>query len=107
VVTVALEGLENMLRCGQSQGYLDDVINAIEACNGTSIIEELQNHDNKAVYTRATNMLEQYFGAEEVAEGGDSGEPAVVTDSNGVQQFAFNSGEMGGNGHMQQGGFHF
>lgn len=100
IVTVALEGLENMLRVAQSQGYLEHVVNVIEGCNGTQTIEDLQNHDNKSIYTRATSMLETYFGAEEVDE--TEMMPNVVTDSTGHQQFGF-----GGPSNTGAGGFKF
>lgn len=101
IVTVALEGLENMLRCAQGQGYLEHVINVIEGCNGTQTIEDLQNHENKSIYQRATNMLETYFGATEVDE--SEMMPSVVTDASGQQQFSFG----GPQGHMGGGGFQF
>lgn len=71
VVTVALEGLENILKLGQSMGeaYLQHLVNIIQDCNGLTLIEELQNHENQAIYQRAVKVLEVYFGAEEEDEG--------------------------------------
>lgn len=96
IVTVALEGLENMLRCAESTNNLEKMIELFHECNGTSIIEDLQNHDNKTIYLRATSILERYFGAEEVDE--NEMMPEVVTNAEGVQQFQFGGPSAGGNG---------
>jgi hypothetical protein len=65
VVTVALEGLENMLKAANQMGQLDRVVEMITDCGGAQAIEDLQTHDNKIVYQRALKILEHYLGAEE------------------------------------------
>jgi importin subunit alpha-1 len=97
VVTVALEGLENMLRCGQSTGNLEKIVEMITDCGGTSAIEELQAHENKVVYNRALKILEQYLGGEE-EDVTAIGNPNVVTGAGGVQQFGFGGGQGGAGG---------
>lgn len=101
VITVALEGLENMLKVGQASNHLDKIIEIISDCNGVSAIEDLQNHSNKQIYHRAVKVLETYFGAEE--EGDSQVIPSLVTGTGGAQQFGF--GSAGAN--PPAGGFQF
>jgi len=67
IVTVALEGLENILRHGQTDksngqnGYAE----TIEDCDGLTKIEELQHHANERIYETAVKILETYFEGEE------------------------------------------
>jgi importin subunit alpha-2 len=70
VITVALEGLENILRTASAAGdvIFQRTISNVSECGGLNLIEELQNHDNQAIYQRSLKILETYFGAEEVAE---------------------------------------
>eukprot|EP01034_Spumella_vulgaris_P039897 gene39897-49310_t len=65
VITVALEGLENILRIAMTSNLLDRIIEIVSECGGLNAIEELQSHDNMQIYQRAVKMLETYFGAEE------------------------------------------
>jgi importin subunit alpha-6/7 len=73
VVTVALEGLENMLRFGEraplntsGNASGNPVLAAITAVDeAVEKIEALQNHDNHGVYAKATALIEKYFGAAE------------------------------------------
>eukprot|EP01039_Chlorochromonas_danica_P000426 gene427-460_t len=87
VVTVALEGLENMLKVGQATNKLDRIVEIINECNGVTAIENLQNHNNKQIYLRAVKVLETYFGAEE--EGESEIAPDLITGAGGTQQFGF------------------
>lgn len=92
VITVALEGLENILRISQSANVLERVTEIVNDCGGLQTIEELQNHDNSTIYQRAVKMLETYFGAEE-----EESEivPDVVNGAGGHQQFGFGGGSAG------------
>lgn len=104
VITVALEGLENIMRTAQQANVLDRVVDIITECGGLNAIEELQNHENNNIYNRAVKVLETYFGAEE--EDDAAIVPGVVTSENGGQQFYF--GGAGGAGSASgDGGFHF
>ena len=60
VVTVALEGLENILKAGKATSEIafESVVMAISEAGGLHAIEELQNHPNQNVYQRAVKMLE-------------------------------------------------
>lgn len=95
VVTVALEGIENILKVGlqmaggNPQG--NQMAQAVADTDGLSRIEELQNHENSQIYQRAVKIVEQYFMGEEDEE--DSAIAPVVA---GQQlQFGFGS-QMGG-----------
>lgn len=56
VVTVALEGLENILRVGLTTNVLDRIVEVIHNCEGLTAIEELQNHENTNIYNRAVKV---------------------------------------------------
>lgn len=66
IVSVALEGIDNILRVGDRDAQ--DDVNAyaeeVEEADGLSKIELLQAHQNSDVYDRATKILEKYFQAE-------------------------------------------
>jgi hypothetical protein len=103
VVTVALEGLENILKAGQTAGeqIFNRVASMVNDAGGVTSIEELQNHENQAIYARAVKILETYFGAEEESESAIA--PEVVSGADGQQQFNFGGGVQ----PPQQGGFRF
>jgi len=107
VITVALEGLENIMRTAQSANVLDRVVDLITECGGLNAIEELQNHENNNIYNRAVKVLETYFGAEE--EDDAAIVPGVVTSESGGQQFYFGGagGAGAGGAAPGDGGFHF
>lgn len=69
IVSVALEGLENILRVGhdeaQKQGRTNsDYGQMIDACGGLDKIESLQTHDQNEIYEKAMQIIEKYFGFE-------------------------------------------
>lgn len=107
VITVALEGLENILRIAQAANVLEQVVNIMHNCDGVSAIEELQNHENVNIYTRAVKVLETYLGAEDEDE--SEIVPDVVTGAGGNQQFGFGGPPAGGGGATGApgGGFNF
>ncbi|ETI56771.1 hypothetical protein F441_00822 [Phytophthora nicotianae CJ01A1] len=86
VVIVALEGLENILRAGESQktNDINDVATMIDEADGVTKIQALQYHANEDIYLKSMKIVEQYFNGEEDAE--DSLAPD--TDAN-AQQFQF------------------
>jgi len=69
IITVALEGLENVLRVGEKDAKSNNGVNQyatyIEEADGLTKIEELQNHSNNDIYEKAVKILEVYFAAEE------------------------------------------
>lgn len=68
IVTVALEGLENILKVGEAD-RVDDSPNVfaqlIDEADGLEKIESLQNHTNNDIYEKAMRILENYFGLED------------------------------------------
>lgn len=73
IVTIALEGLENILKVGE-----EDIKNSglpsnpmatyIAEAEGLTKIEELQQHSNNDIYEKCIKILETYFGVEEEEE---------------------------------------
>lgn len=100
IMSVALEGLENILRVGQkekdtSNAEYNEYARMIEAAGGLDKIEALQSHSNQEVYEKAVRILEVFFlaGEEEEIDG-------VVPESAG-NQFGF------GGASAPDGGFNF
>ena len=70
IITVALEGLENILKvgvCDKDEGgaAFNPYAQAIDEADGLEKIEALQTHANEELYGRAVKILETYFGSEE------------------------------------------
>ncbi|KAB5527397.1 hypothetical protein DKX38_021244 [Salix brachista] len=67
IVTVCLEGLENILKVGEAIKNLGNTGNAIlytqmiEDVEGLEKIENLQSHDNNEIYEKAVKILETYW----------------------------------------------
>lgn len=72
IVTIALEGLENILKVGQldanATGAHNIMATYIAEADGLNKIEELQHHSNNDIYEKAIQILENYFGVEEEEE---------------------------------------
>lgn len=100
IISVALEGLENILRVGQKEkdtsgAEYNDYARAIEAVGGLDKIEALQQHSNQEVYEKSVRLLEVFFMADEEEE-----IDGVVPDNTG-SQFGF------GVAAAPDGGFNF
>jgi len=74
VIQVALNGLDNILRvgetfaktCGGMDGsHVNPDASLLEECSGLDKIEFLQSHENTEVYQKAYEIIEKYFGLEE------------------------------------------
>jgi importin subunit alpha-1 len=68
IITVTLDALEAILKCDDpdsSYGIL------IDEADGLDAIEQLQLHENEQVYTKAVNIIAEFFGSEEDDEGND------------------------------------
>ncbi|BFZ09732.1 hypothetical protein BsWGS_12771 [Bradybaena similaris] len=69
IVQVALNGLENILRLGETESKQGNCVNPyavmIEECYGLDKIEFLQSHENREIYQKAFDIIERYFGTEE------------------------------------------
>ncbi|KAJ6836161.1 importin subunit alpha-2-like [Iris pallida] len=67
IVTVCLEGLENILKVGEAEknlGTTDDVnpyAQMIDEEEGLDKIESLQSHDNTEIYEKSVKILETYW----------------------------------------------
>eukprot|EP01098_Paradermamoeba_levis_P007322 TRINITY_DN3018_c0_g1_i1.p1 TRINITY_DN3018_c0_g1~~TRINITY_DN3018_c0_g1_i1.p1 ORF type:complete len:555 (-),score=172.84 TRINITY_DN3018_c0_g1_i1:445-2010(-) len=72
IISVALEGLENILKIGEMDKDTHSGSNIfaqyIEEAEGLEKVERLQKHQNNDIYERSVRMLETYFGAEEDEE---------------------------------------
>jgi len=95
IITVALEGLENILKVGEKEEMIqahgmNKYANAVEEADGLDKIENLQKHSNNEIYERAMKILEKFFAAED-----DDGELTSMDD----QKFEFQATSM------PQGGF--
>lgn len=98
IATVALEGIDNILKAGQqavvSGGQESNpIVDLISDLGGLDAIEQLQDHDNHAIYQKAVRIIETYFGGEEDTE--TMIEPNV---SAGAQQYSFGAPPGGGEG---------
>lgn len=73
IVTVCLEGLENILKIGEADKESgNSVVNVyagmIDECDGLDKLENLQSHDNNEIYEKAVKILERYWVEEEEEE---------------------------------------
>ena len=83
IVTVCLEGLENILKVGEAEknlGRSGDVnlfAQMIDDAEGLEKIENLQSHDNNEIYEKAVKLLETYWLEEEddAMPPGDTNQP--------------------------------
>ena len=92
VVTVALEGIENILKVGLMSVGGNIASNPMAAYvaefQGLARIDALQTHENHHIYQRAVKIIETYFGGTEEEEETNIEPPTVVSGGN-VQQFGF------------------
>ncbi|XP_043647074.1 importin subunit alpha-7 [Drosophila teissieri] len=87
IVQVALNALENILKAGEKfQTRPNPYAITIEECGGLDKIEYLQAHENRDIYHKSFNIIEQYFGNEE--------EDSRVAPVAGTQQFEFDPDNM-------------
>lgn len=79
IVTVSLEGLENMLKVGEAEKDLgnNNGVNIyaryIDEAEGLEKIENLQTHDNNEIYEKAVKILETYWLEEDEDQNGAIG----------------------------------
>jgi len=102
IVTIALEGLENILRVGDEEvrqtGGENQMAIFISEAEGLTKIEDLQQHSNNEIYERCIKILETYFGVE------DEAEMAAIAPEMQGDQFGFG---MDGGPQPPAGGFDF
>ncbi|GAB2217814.1 hypothetical protein Droror1_Dr00001026 [Drosera rotundifolia] len=100
IITVCLEGLENILKVGEAEKNLGNsevnyYAQMVDDAEGLEKIENLQSHDNNEIYEKAVKILETYW-LEEEDETLPSGE---------VPQPGFHFG--GSEPQVPSGGFNF
>ncbi|GKY98155.1 Inositol monophosphatase 2 [Mayamaea pseudoterrestris] len=100
IVTIALEGLENILRIGEDEaratGNPNQMTLHISEAEGLNKIEDLQQHSNNEIYERSIKILETYFGVE------DDDEMAAIAPAMVGGQFGFGMDQQ-----PPTGGFNF
>ncbi|KAD3337696.1 hypothetical protein E3N88_33216 [Mikania micrantha] len=91
IVTVSLEGLENILKVGEVEkqaGNTGDVnfyAQLIDDAEGLEKIENLQSHDNNEIYEKAVKLLETYWLDEEDEHVADGAQTTFDFGGNNVQ----------------------
>ncbi|KAL6749504.1 importin alpha [Haematococcus lacustris] len=86
IVTVALEGLENILKIGEQlkkmpgSSGINPYAQLIEDADGLDKVEALQDHPNEDLYEKAVHILEAYF---DIDEGEDQNLAPAVTQEGG------------------------
>merc|ERR1719440_99098 len=72
LVTVALEGIENVLKAGEQEAPGNNGQNPyttfVDEAEGLDKLEQMQTHQNEDVYKKAMHILETYFGIDEEAD---------------------------------------
>merc|ERR1719491_1081764 len=95
IVTIALEGLENILKVGEDEatatGSHNQMSTYVAEAEGLNKIEELQQHSNNDIYQKCIKILETFFGVDEEEEMAN-----IVPDTaEGGSQFAFSAPTQG------------
>ncbi|GAY54401.1 hypothetical protein WN944_007661 [Citrus x changshan-huyou] len=90
IVTVCLEGLENILKVGEAEKNLGNTdVNVftqmIDDAEGLEKIESLQTHDNAEIYEKSVKLLETYWldDEDETMPPGDASQPGFGFGGNG------------------------
>ena len=97
IVTVCLEGLENILKVGEAEktlgnsGDVNYYAQLIDDAEGLDKIENLQSHDNNEIYEKAVKILETYWLEEEgeTLPSGDGSQPGFQFGGNDVRPEKF------------------
>ncbi|XP_044728634.1 importin subunit alpha-5 [Chrysoperla carnea] len=81
-VTVALDGITNILMAAEKLGQAENVAIMIEACGGLDSLENLQNHENERVYEKALALIDRFFS--------EDGDENVPNNENSDGEISFN-----------------
>jgi len=102
IITIALEGLENILKVGDDDAKYtnghNQMATLIAEAEGLTKIEELQNHSSNDIYEKCIKILETYFGVEEeeemqgIAPGMEGDQFTFAAPMEGGQSFDFSGG---------------
>lgn len=110
VITVALEGLENILKLGENLGKqngsgVNDMATIIDEVDGISKIQQLQYHEHEDIYERTVKLVETYFGIEEEHDAdiapGHTGAQFNFGTNDSQSSSMFNFGNTSGNAHIR------
>ncbi|XP_036960268.1 importin subunit alpha-8 isoform X2 [Acanthopagrus latus] len=87
VILVILDAINNIFMAAEKLGETEKLSLLVEELGGLDRIETLQNHDNDMVYQAAHNLIERYFGDDDI-EGVkvDTTEDAFVFKTSDVQR---------------------
>ncbi len=66
ITMVVLDGIASILRVGKNAGR--DYVTFVDECDGLDKIEALQEHQDAAIYEKVVEIIETYFGVEEVED---------------------------------------
>lgn len=77
---MALDALEALLKCDTKASGLLQVPSLVDECDGLEKLEQLQEHENHAVYTKSVHIIEAYFGSE---DSGDEASENLAPSNNG------------------------
>lgn len=92
IVTIALEGLENILKVGDEEaramGNSNQMAIFVSEAEGLNKIEDLQQHSNNDIYEKCVKILETYFGVEDEEE-----EMTDIAPQANANQFGFGGGD--------------
>lgn len=106
IVQVALSGLENVLSYGEAEAQRNGheqnpYAIIVEECYGLDKIEFLQSHENMAIYQKAFDIIERYFGSED----GDDDQNIAPTINEAAEEFTFSA--QGSSTNANEQGFNF
>merc|ERR1712096_415507 len=95
-VGVVLDGIANILTTAEKLNETDKVAMMVEECGGLDKIEQLQSHENEAIYHKALQIIETFF------PDGDQVDDEIAPKA-GEAGFEFSAGESS----VPQSGFNF
>lgn len=104
IISVALEGLENILKVGDRDSKLtgsgfNEMASLVAEAGGLAKMEELQNHKQEDIYNRVVKIIETYFGVEE-----EEDRALAPQTQNGTYAFGGNMGGVPPGGTYSFGG---
>merc|ERR1711988_100413 len=68
VVSVCLEGISNILQAGETDSNDNPYALLLEQSGGLDKVEALQEHGNEKIYEKAVDVLESFFGLDDVED---------------------------------------
>lgn len=94
LVQIVLDGVSNILQAAEKLEETDKVCMILEECGGLDKIEQLQSHENEAVYQLAYSIIDKYFSPEDAEEAVENLQPeasaaSYVFGPNGIPEGGF------------------